>query len=79
MHSTIKRTKSVGGTLGPLFAHIIMVELGIVIRKLINEGIVKFYTRFVDDTLLLIKPKDVERVKIEFENFDKNLKFTYDV
>ena len=30
-------------------------------------------------TLLLIKEKDVELVKAEFEKFDKNLKFTYDM
>ena len=71
---------SMGGSLGPLLANIIMVELeDVVIRKLINSGTIKFYTRFVDDTLLLIKREDVDRVKIEFEKFDKNLKFTYDL
>ena len=49
-----------------------------VVRKLIDQGIIKFYCRFVDDTLLLIKNEDVECVKTEFEKFDKNLKFTFD-
>ena len=44
-----------GGSLGPLLANIIMVELEAkVIRPLIDDGTIKFYTRFVDDTLLLI-------------------------
>ena len=50
-----------------------------VIKKLIDNGTIKFYSRFVDDTLFLIKEKDVELVKAEFEKFDKNLKFTYDM
>ena len=36
------------------------------------------YTRFVDDTLLLLKEDDIERVKAELERFESNLKFTYD-
>ena len=70
---------SMGGSLGPLLANIIMVELEAkVIRPLIDDGTIKFYTRFVDDTLLLIKEEDIERVKSELEKFDSNLKFTYD-
>ena len=70
---------SMGGSLGPLLANIIMVELEAkVIRPLIDDGTIKFYTRFVDDTLLLIKDDDVERIKDALERFDSNLKFTYD-
>ena len=70
---------SMGGSLGPLLANIIMVELEAkVIRPLINDGTIKFYTRFVDDTLLLIKEEDIERIKDKLERFDSNLKFTYD-
>ena len=70
---------SMGGSLGPLLANIIMVELEAkVIRPLIEDGTIKFYTRFVDDTLLLLKEDDIERVKAQLERFDSNLKFTYD-
>ena len=71
---------SMGGSLGPLLANIIMVELeSKIIRPLIEDGTIKFYTRFVDDTLLLLKKDDIERVKAELERFDSNLKFTYDM
>ena len=71
---------SMGGSLGPLLAKIIMVELeSKIIRPLIEDGTIKFYTRFVDDTLLLLKKDDIERVKAELERFDSNLKFTYDM
>ena len=67
-----------GGSLGPLLANIIMVKLEAkVIRPLIENGTIKFYTRFVDDTLLLIKEDDIEQIKDELERFDSNLKFTY--
>jgi hypothetical protein len=70
---------SMGGSLGPLLANIIMVELEAkIIRPLIDDGTIKFYTRFVDDTLLLIKEEDIERIKNALERFDSNLKFTYD-
>ena len=68
-----------GGSLGPFLANIIMVELEAkVIRPLIGDGSIKFYTRFVDDTLLLLRQEDIERVKTELERFYKNLKFIYD-
>ena len=43
-----------------------------------KTGIVKFYRRYVDDTLVLIKPKDILLVLNKFNSFDKNLKFTVD-
>ena len=65
---------SMGGSLGPLVANIIMVELEAkVILPLIDDGTIKFYTRFVDDTLLLIREEDIERVKEQLERFDSNL------
>ena len=52
-------------SLGPVLANIIMTELEDVVTKLlIANGIIKFCTRFVDDTLLLIKPDNVKEVKI---------------
>ena len=70
---------SMGGSIGPLLANIIMIEFeNQVVRKLLANERIKFYTRFVDDTLLLIKNDDIEAIKIEFEKFDSNLKFTYD-
>ena len=67
------------GSLGPLLANIIMTELEQrVLVRLLEDGTIRFYTLFVDDTLLLIKEEDIERVKTEFEKFDKNYKFTYE-
>ena len=51
-----------GSSLGPVLANIIMTELeDKVIKPLITNGTIKFYTRFVDDTLLVIKPENVKK------------------
>ena len=48
---------SMGACLGPVLANIIMTELEkVVVDRMIDSGLVKFYTRYVDDTLLLVKP-----------------------
>ena len=48
---------SMGGSLGPVLANIIMTEFEHeIVKKLIDQGLIAFYCRYVDDTLLLIKP-----------------------
>jgi len=49
-----------------------------IVRPLIADGTLKFYGRYMDDTLMLLKPKDVATVHNAFQRFDKNLKFTVD-
>ena len=68
-----------GCSLGPVLANIILTEFEkIVASDLIGSGIIKFYKRYVDDTLVLIKPCDIPTVLTKFNQFDKNLKFTVD-
>ena len=43
-----------------------------------GKKIVKFYIRYVDDTLLVIIKKDIEIVLNKFNSFSKTLKFTID-
>ena len=51
---------SMGGSLGPVMANIILTVFErILISLLINSGIIKFYCRYVDDTLLLVKQYDI--------------------
>ena len=68
-----------GCSLGPVLANIILTEFEkTVVSDLIRSGIIKFYKRYVDDTLVLIKPSDIPLVLNKFNQFDKNLKFTVD-
>ena len=69
---------SMGGSLGPVLANIIMTECKQVIDKLMKEEVIMFYTRYVDNTLLIIKKRDINYVLNQFNSFDKNLKFAID-
>ena len=50
-----------------------------VIKPLMNVGTIKFYFRYIDDTLLIVKPQDLSRIHKLLNGFDKNLKFTVDL
>ena len=70
---------SMGGSLGPVLANIILTEFEqIIINPLISSGIIKFCCRYVDDTLLLIKHDDIDMLLDKFHSFDNNIRFTYD-
>ena len=43
------------------------------------DGVIKFYMRYVDDTFVLIKPEDIQKVLDKLNSFDKNLRFTHDL
>ena len=70
---------SMGSSLGPVLANIIMTELeNVLIKDLLDTGTIAFYARYVDDTLVLVKPNDVQKVLNKLNSFHKNLKFTVD-
>ena len=51
---------SMGSPLAPLLANIIMTELeSTIVKELVDNSLVKLYLRYVDDTLLLVKDKDI--------------------
>ena len=69
-----------GSLLGPVMANIKMTEIeNKVIKTLINDGTVKFYCRYVDETLLVVKSQDVSCIHKLLKSFDENLKFTVDL
>ena len=35
---------------------------------------IRFYCRYIEDTLLLVKPADILHINNSFNNFDKNLR-----
>ena len=48
------------------------------IEDVINNEIIKFYARYVDDTLLLVKRKNNNDILGRFNSFLPNLQFTVD-
>ena len=68
---------SMGASLGPVLANIILTELEkVVVRPLVDSGVLKFYIRYVDDTLVLVKREDLQHVLHQLNSF--NLKLTVD-
>ena len=70
---------SMGSPLGPLLANTFMTELEKdIIQKLIDKKFIKFYIRYVDDTLLLVKDKGIDPILKELNSYNRNIKFTVD-
>ena len=57
-----------------------MTELeNIVIQPLLASGILKFYARYVDDTLVLAKPSDIPLILLKLNSFDPQIQFTHEI
>ena len=70
---------SMGSSLGPVLANIILTEFEkLIVFDLVDSGLIKFYRRYVDDTLILVKPNNIPLLLKKFNSFHKNLKFTVD-
>ena len=50
----------------------------VVVDQLIQTGKIKFYVQYVDDTLLLVKPEDIDDILEQFNKFHSNIEFTVD-
>ena len=49
-----------GSSLGPVLANIILTEFEkLIVFDLVDSGLIKFYRRCVDDTLILVKPNNI--------------------
>ena len=68
-----------GSSLARVMANIMTEQENKVIKSLINDGTTKFYCRYVDNTLDVVKPQDVCGIHKLLNRFDKNLKFTIDL
>ena len=51
----------------------------VVVQDLVNNGTLPFYTRYVDDTLVLIQPDNIDLVLNAFNKFMPGIVFTRDV
>jgi len=66
-----------GSSLDSTLANVIMTELEkVIVDELVVSGMIKFYIRYVDDTLLLTKPESVDGILRKLNSFDKNLQFS---
>ena len=66
-----------GSPLASVLANIIMTEFEkTFVQKLTTSGMIKCYCRYVDDTVLLVKPADIPHIHNLFNKLHKNLRFT---
>ena len=60
-----------------VFANFIMTELeSTIVKELVEKSLVKLYMKYADDTLLLVKDKDINHVHKRLNSFNRNIKFT---
>ena len=72
-------TFALGSPLGPVLADIIMIKLeSTIVKELVDKSLVKLYMRYVDDTLLLVKDKDINCIHKRLNSLVKilNLQLT---
>ena len=70
---------SLGSSLGPVLANIILTQFeNVIVKPLIETSVLTFYCRYVDGTLVMIKKDKIQHVLNSFDSFDKNLRFTVD-
>ena len=66
---------SMGSSLDPVLANIIMTELEeTIIQQLIENDTIKFYCHYVDDTLMVTEDKYIDFVHKKLNSFDKQSK-----
>ena len=70
---------SMDSSLGLVLANIILTEVeNVTVKPLIETSVLRFYCRYVDDNLVMIKKDKIQHVLNSFNSFDKNLRFTVD-
>ena len=70
---------SMGSSLSPILSNIFVNNLeSKIVQKYIDTGKVKFYSRFADDSLIIIHKNSIRSLLREINNFDKSLNFTVD-
>ena len=50
----------------------------VVVKPLLHDQTLKFYKRYVDDTIVLVKPDDVDKLLLLFNSFHEEIQFTVD-
>ena len=68
---------AIGSPLGPVLADIFMVELENTLVPTLTDYM-KFWKRYVDDTICFVKMGSVEYIVLILNSFDANIQFTYE-
>jgi predicted transcriptional regulator len=70
---------SMGSPLSPTLANIIMIALeDEIIKDLFENETIKFKIRYVDDTLVLAKPSDINLILNKLNSYHPDIQFTHE-
>ena len=70
---------SIGSSLAPVLASIILTEFEkVVVTSLMKSGNLTFCCRCVDDTSVLVKEDEIDKMLKAFNSFQSKLRFTVD-
>ena len=69
---------SMGSSVAPVLANIFLTEFEKVIVTPLMDNLLKFYCRYVDDTLVLVKEDQIDEILKAFDSFHNNSRFTVD-
>ena len=70
---------SLGLLLGLILANVIMPEFErLAVDKLVKDDLIRFYIRYVDDNLVLVKVENIDNIMKQFNSFDKSIQITID-
>ena len=70
-----------GSSLAPVLANIILANIiltefeKVVVTPLVKSGILKFYCKYVDDTLVLVKEGQIDKILKTFNFFHNSHSF----
>ena len=67
-----------GSSFAPVLAAIVLIEFEKVVVTPLTRRHNNFYCRYVDDTLVLIKEDQIDKILKTFNSFHNNLRFTVD-
>ena len=67
---------SIGFSLAPLLPNIILTEFEkVFVTPVMDSGILKFYCRYADDTLVLVEEDQIDKTLKVFNSFHNNLQY----
>ena len=69
---------ALGFPLGPVFADIFMIELEKILLPDIYIQYIKFWRRYVDDTISYVKIGSIKHILSLLNSFDENIQFTFE-
>ena len=69
---------AMGSLLGPVFADIFMIELEKTLLPDIYIQYIKFWRRYVDDTISYVKIGSIKHILSLLNSFDENIQFTFE-